>query len=61
MTIMEGKFHQVKRMFEAVGKHVVYLRRISMGPLKLDELLQPGEYRKLTDKEIQLLKESGQC
>ena len=48
-------------MFEAVGKHVVYLRRISMGPLKLDELLQPGEYRKLTDKEIQLLKESGQC
>lgn len=61
LTIMEGKFHQVKRMFEAVGKHVVYLRRISMGPLKLDELLQPGEYRKLTDKEIQLLKESGQC
>lgn len=52
LTIMEGKFHQVKRMFEAVGKRVVYLKRISMGPLKLDETLELGEYRELTDEEL---------
>ncbi|WP_066366862.1 pseudouridine synthase [Neobacillus fumarioli] len=56
LTITEGKFHQVKRMFEAVGKKVVYLKRISMGPLKLDETLELGEYRELTDEEIELLK-----
>lgn len=56
LTITEGKFHQVKRMFEAVGKHVIYLKRISMGALKLDEALQPGEYRTLTETEINLLK-----
>lgn len=55
LTITEGKFHQVKRMFEAVGKKVVYLKRISMGPLKLDETLELGEYRELTDEEIELL------
>lgn len=53
LTIMEGKFHQVKRMFEAVGKKVIYLKRISMGDLVLDEALQPGEYRKLTAEEIE--------
>lgn len=52
LTIMEGKFHQVKRMFEAVGKRVVYLKRISMGSLKLDETLELGEYRELTDEEL---------
>ncbi|WP_462411266.1 pseudouridine synthase [Neobacillus sp. Marseille-QA0830] len=57
LTITEGKFHQVKRMFESVGKRVVYLKRISMGPLKLDETLVPGEYRELTDEEVQLLKD----
>ncbi|MEH7274106.1 pseudouridine synthase [Neobacillus vireti] len=57
LTITEGKFHQVKRMFEAVGKKVVYLKRISMGPLPLDETLELGEYRELTDEEVQLLKE----
>ncbi|MBS4173871.1 pseudouridine synthase [Bacillus sp. FJAT-49736] len=57
LTITEGKFHQVKRMFEAVGKKVVYLKRISMGPLMLDEDLQLGQYRELTDEEIQLLKD----
>ena len=56
VTIQEGKFHQVKRMFEALGKKVLFLRRISMGPLVLDERLKPGEARKLTKEEIQLLK-----
>jgi len=55
LTIIEGKFHQVKRMFLAVGKRVVYLKRISMGPLQLDETLELGEYRELTDEEIDLL------
>lgn len=52
LTIMEGKFHQVKRMFQAVGKRVVFLKRISMGPLLLDEHLLPGEYRELTEAEL---------
>ena len=55
LTISEGKFHQVKRMFESVGKKVVYLKRMSMGPLALDETLELGEYRELTDEEIELL------
>lgn len=55
LTITEGKFHQVKRMFEAVGKKVVYLKRMSMGPLKLDEGLPLGEYRELTEEEIAML------
>ena len=56
LTIQEGKFHQVKRMFLAVGKEVIYLKRLSMGPLKLDEQLQPGEYRELTENEVLQLK-----
>ncbi|WP_141433762.1 pseudouridine synthase [Bacillus sp. 03113] len=56
ITITEGKFHQVKRMFEAVGKRVIYLKRISMGPLLLDESLELGEYRELEDEEIEQLK-----
>lgn len=52
LTIREGKFHQVKRMFLAVGKEVVYLKRERMGALVLDEELAPGEYRKLTDREL---------
>ena len=55
LTIQEGKFHQVKRMFEAVGKKVIYLKRLSMGPLKLDEKLALGEYRLLTKEEIEQL------
>jgi 16S rRNA pseudouridine516 synthase len=55
LTITEGKFHQVKRMFEAVGKRVVYLKRLTMGPLKLDEDLELGEYRELTEEEIDAL------
>ena len=55
VTIQEGKYHQVKRMFEAVGKRVVYLKRLSMGTLTLDETLKPGEYRQLTPEEIEHL------
>jgi 16S rRNA pseudouridine516 synthase len=55
LTITEGKFHQVKRMFEAVGKQVVYLKRLSMGPLSLDESLELGAYRELTEEELQQL------
>lgn len=60
LTIVEGKFHQVKRMFEAVGKEVIYLRRIAMGSLLLDESLSPGEFRTLSMEELDLLlTESG--
>ncbi|MNH36780.1 Ribosomal small subunit pseudouridine synthase A [compost metagenome] len=52
LMIQEGKFHQVKRMFEAVGKRVTYLKRISMGSLTLDENLALGEYRELTTEEL---------
>lgn len=52
LTITEGKFHQVKRMFQAVGKEVTYLQRISMGTLTLDPVLKVGEYRELTEDEL---------
>ena len=55
LTIQEGRFHQVKRMFEARGKKVVYLKRISMGPLALEEGLKPGNYRELTEEEQEAL------
>jgi len=57
VTIQEGKFHQVKRMFESVDKKVVFLRRISFGPLKLDENLCEGQYRELSEEEISSLKQ----
>lgn len=56
VTIQEGKYHQVKRMFEAVGKKVVYLKRLSMGTLHLDPSLQPGEYRPLSLEELNELR-----
>jgi len=56
VTIREGKFHQVKRMFEAVGKTVTYLKRLSMGSLVLDETLAPGEARPLKEEELADLK-----
>lgn len=59
LTIREGKFHQVKRMFEALGCRVVYLKRMSMGALALDEGLLPGQYRRLTVEEIKLLGEKS--
>ena len=55
VTIQEGKFHQVKRMFHTIGKEVLYLKRISMGNLVLDESLPLGAYRKLTKEEVEEL------
>ncbi len=55
ITIREGKFHQVKRMFDAVGAEVTYLKRLSMGPLTLDPDLEPGESRRLTPEELETL------
>ncbi|KAB3530469.1 rRNA pseudouridine synthase [Alkaliphilus serpentinus] len=55
VTIVEGKFHQVKRMFEAIGHKVTYLKRIRMGGLVLDEGLKLGEYRELSEDELQQL------
>ena len=52
LTITEGRFHQVKRMVEAVGGRVIYLKRLSMGPLLLDKTLPKGAYRPLTEQEI---------
>ncbi len=57
VTICEGKFHQVKRMFLKRGCEVIFLKRLSMGPLQLDESLDPGGYRRLTEEEIRLLEE----
>ena len=56
IKITEGRYHEIKRMFEAVGCSVVYLKRYSMGSLVLDKSLAPGEYRQLTDEEISSLK-----
>ncbi|TCK98276.1 16S rRNA pseudouridine516 synthase [Natranaerovirga hydrolytica] len=58
LTLYEGKFHQVKRMFEAVDKKVMYLKRIQMGNLKIDKTLEIGQYRPLTEKELALLEDS---
>lgn len=58
VTITEGKFHQIKRMFEAVGRKVLFLKRLSMKNLCLDENLQPGEWRPLNAEEIASLKET---
>lgn len=56
ITILEGKFHQVKKMCQKVGKTVTYLKRVQIGEIKLDPALKIGEYRLLTDEEIALLK-----
>ncbi len=58
ITITEGKFHQIKRMFHAVGMEVLYLKRIRMGTLFLDETLEPGQWRPLTEEEIRELRET---
>ncbi|MBA9086349.1 16S rRNA pseudouridine516 synthase [Fontibacillus solani] len=55
LTISEGKFHQVKRMFESVGSKVTYLKRVSMGSLELDESLPMGSVRELTESELQAM------
>ena len=56
VRVMEGKYHQVKRMFAKVGHPVLYLQRVSMGTLTLDDSLKTGEYRELTADEIAALK-----
>ena len=60
ITIQEGKFHQIKKMVKALpgGKEILYLRRITMGALRLDPTLAPGEFRKLRQEEIKILKDS---
>lgn len=60
VTIREGKYHQIKRMFASIGKPLLTLKRISMGPLTLDPTLAPGEYRRLTDEEVMMLKTRGE-
>lgn len=55
LRIHEGKFHQVKRMFEVLGCKVLYLKRVTMGPLVLDPSLKPGEYRTLREEELKEL------
>ena len=55
LVIREGRFHQVKRMFQAAGGEVIYLKRLRMGSLVLDGELEPGEYRKLTEEEVRAL------
>ncbi len=55
ITIKEGKYHQIKRMFEALGRKVVYLKRISFDDIVLDESLQEGEYRLANDEEMKII------
>lgn len=61
ITICEGKYHQIKRMIACVGGKVIYLKRLSMGRLELDENLREGEYRRLTEDEIKCLRNGEQC
>ena len=56
LTITEGRFHQVKRMIQAIGGEVTYLKRLSMGGLSLGSLLEKGDYRELTPEEVEILK-----
>ena len=58
VTVHEGKYHQVKRMIAAAGGEVTYLRRLSVGPLVLDETLESGAYRELTDDELRDLRDA---
>lgn len=55
IVIREGKFHQIKRMFEVIGMEVLELTRVKMGPLELDPDLEEGEYRKLSEEELREL------
>ena len=60
VTVREGKYHQVKRMFQALGCEVTALKRLRMGTLELDPSLEPGQYRRLTEEELEALKQSGE-
>ena len=59
ITLTEGKFHQIKRMFEAVGSSITYLRRVTFGGIPLDEGLEEGQWRELSEKEIETLRSAG--
>lgn len=59
ITLHEGKYHQIKQMFGAVGNKITYLERITFGPLALDPALDRGEWRYLTEEEIALLAEAA--
>ena len=59
ITIREGKYHQIKRMFRATGHEVLYLKRTAMGPLRLDDELPAGSFRRLTTDEIRLITEAS--
>ena len=59
ITLSEGRYHQIKRMFEAVGNKITYLERLTFGPLTLDTSLSRGEWRYLTEEEIALLTEAA--
>ncbi len=59
ITLTEGKFHQIKRMFEAVGSSITYLKRVEFGTVKLDEALSEGEWRELTESELEALKSAA--
>lgn len=61
VSISEGKFHQVKRMFKYFNANVIDLKRLSFGPVKLTSDLEEGKYRELTEKELDLLKKSVKC
>lgn len=61
VSISEGKFHQVKRMFKYFNANVLELKRLSFGPIRLSSDLEEGKYRELTDKELELLKKSIKC
>lgn len=60
ITLTEGKFHQIKRMFEAVGSSITYLKRIEFGTVKLDESLSEGQWRELSEKELEALRRAGE-
>jgi 16S rRNA pseudouridine516 synthase len=57
ITLREGKYHQIKRMLGALDNRIIYLERISFGPLELDKSLARGEWRFLTENEIEELKQ----
>ena len=59
ITLTEGKFHQIKRMFEAVGSSITYLKRVEFGTVKLDETLSEGEWRELTESELEALRNAA--
>ena len=56
VTLREGKYHQIKRMCASRGKPVTYLKRLRFGPLTLDEALEPGQWRPLTEGEVEALR-----